>query len=838
MPEQTTMPATITQNQDDSKEVTNPEENVKDTEEKPNEQLQPKPDIDLYDEPKLSEIIIEYYDGERQKGLFHGYGTAYFIGGNIYQGEFHEGEMHGSGRYVWYDGVIYEGDFNRNEITGAGKYTWTDGSQYEGEVYAGLRHGKGSYRSSSCPSSYIGQWILGKRQGWGVMYYDVDGLSYYDGQWQDNNRHGFGVRRYRSGNVYEGEWEDGLRNGKGTMRWLDQNETYSGIWKDGVQHGHGVHTWFVSRAVDTQFPVRNQYIGNWQQGKRHGFGVFHYANGAKYDGQWSNNMKHGKGKFYFKNGTVFDGSFEEDHMVEYPLHEDPNNRPKSPLGSPSRLKSPLGSHTDESIDGSFESNLLINIENLLTSTDVFDMKDELAKIRNVMLRYVSPLKRFYRFYSRLGHSASVDNTFCMRRFQFWCFLRDCHIHHYGLTLTDMNRIIAKHTNNRSGGEHDPNQILLIRDYFDAIAILASAIYGAEFNGDQDKLAKCLRKLITENILNSATHVKGPFLHDSRRSTTAMQLMPRTLELFHSVCLHRQNNSNGFTLRMRTFLLLLKDLGLIDENLTAKHVIDILGANNPNALQDGDCNLEIEMTFLEFFEALVSCAPISIRLSSDRESIVTRPSTVMSARPLSEPVNMDIGAQMQMDTSINSITKINETTANDNQTILPVDEIKESVKTSENSEAQKPGDTALLTPVQSTDSRADFVDGKNQVKTNAITRDDSMRNASGIVRSESGREIFSEQILDERAISQIRPSYETPMSGASQISESLLEEDKVTMIANPIGTIHSSGRESNTHSSPDAYIAWAKKIHLFFNERLFVAAEQANLIVHSINIEDI
>lgn len=41
-------------------------------------------------------------------------------------------------------------------------------------------------------------------------------------------------------------------------------------------------------------------------------------------------------------------------------------------------------------------------------------------------------------------------------------------------------------------------------------------------------------------------------------------------------------------------MILQDLGLIDENLTAKHVIDILGANNPNALQDGDCNLEIEV----------------------------------------------------------------------------------------------------------------------------------------------------------------------------------------------------------------------------------------------------
>lgn len=95
----------------------------------------------------------------------------------------------------------------------------------------------------------------------------------------------------------------------------------------------------------------------------------------------------------------------------------------------------------------------------------------------------------------------------------------------------------------------------------------------------------------------------------------------------------------------------------------------------------------------------------------------------------------------------------------------------------------------------------------------------------------------EQVLDERAGSQARPSYETPMSGASQLSESLLEEDKVNMAANPVSGLP-SGRESNIRSSPDAYIAWAKKIHLFFNERLFLAAEQANLIAPTVDDENV
>lgn len=54
--------ANNTQNQNDSKEVLNTEEANKvmtDTQEKSNELPQVKPDINLYDEPKLSEIIFE-----------------------------------------------------------------------------------------------------------------------------------------------------------------------------------------------------------------------------------------------------------------------------------------------------------------------------------------------------------------------------------------------------------------------------------------------------------------------------------------------------------------------------------------------------------------------------------------------------------------------------------------------------------------------------------------------------------------------------------------------------------------------------------------------------------
>ena len=36
----------------------------------------------------------------------------------------------------------------------------------------------------------------GKRDGKGVMKYDLEDMSFYDGDWVDNNKCGYGVRRY------------------------------------------------------------------------------------------------------------------------------------------------------------------------------------------------------------------------------------------------------------------------------------------------------------------------------------------------------------------------------------------------------------------------------------------------------------------------------------------------------------------------------------------------------------------------------------------------------------------------------------------------------------------
>ena len=228
----------------------------------------------MRNEPLLSNVLVDIYEGETdEQGFLHGFGTAYFQGGNVYTGHFERGLMHGKGKYIWSDKTVYEGDFVGNQLCGHGVYVWPDGSVYEGDVKDGLRHGEGAFKCSAIPCTYSGMWCNGNREGQGCLKYDKDGVSYYDGSWRKNRRHGFGTRRYATGNVYEGNWKENVRHGKGTMHWYTTNEKYCGRWLNGVQHGYGEHTWFLRRIKGSQYPLRNRYVGGWVNGLRHGRGT-------------------------------------------------------------------------------------------------------------------------------------------------------------------------------------------------------------------------------------------------------------------------------------------------------------------------------------------------------------------------------------------------------------------------------------------------------------------------------------------------------------------------------------------------------------------------------------
>ncbi|XP_059162834.1 radial spoke head 10 homolog B-like [Physella acuta] len=581
----------------------------------------------VYDEPVLSELIIKSYIGEKSKGLFEGEGEAYFHSGHYYQGMFSQGQMHGRGTYVWNDGVRYEGDFSENQITGKGVYTWQDGSTYDGDVYNGKRHGFGIFTFANSPLSYTGDWVMGKRHGKGRMDFDEEGISYYDGDWENGIKHGWGIRQYPSGNVYSGMWFNNVRHGEGTMKWLDRDQWYTGQWENGIQHGIGQHVWLLKRIHHSQYPLRNMYDGDFVNGLRHGYGVFYYANGAKYDGHWKDNMKHGKGKFTFKNGRIYEGVFEKDHIIEYP--DFTIDGMTSPDLSQIRTRTPLPTdnvsvHSNESRNTTGPS-FQLEIPTLLDTISPGDTDHEANQVLYAITRHVTALRRIYNFYSMLGYEESVDNTFIMNKMQFWRFLKDIGLHHDKFSLTDMDRVIGESYSKSKFDLHNPYEKILQRQFINYLVILAHLVYKKEYykkmmNGPL--LEHCFSRLMTERILRYACLVKGPLYKEIRRATNALVHMDQAYEIYQAICTPAKKPPKENVLKMRSFLFFLKEIGLVNEDLTAKKVIEILGADNPRVCDGEGCfNLELEMTFLEFLEALISCAEVFVT-----EKVVHDPTT--------------------------------------------------------------------------------------------------------------------------------------------------------------------------------------------------------------------
>ena len=60
-------------------------------------------------------------------------------------------------------------------------------------------------------------------------------------------------------------------------------------------------------------------------------------------------------------------------------------------------------------------------------------------------------------------------------------------------------------------------------------------------------------------------------------------------------LNLQRNSRWLAMKMREFLFLMRDLKLINSDLTARHIVRILTDDNPNATDEQDgYNLDLEV----------------------------------------------------------------------------------------------------------------------------------------------------------------------------------------------------------------------------------------------------
>ncbi|NXT12448.1 R10B2 protein, partial [Prunella fulvescens] len=582
--------------------------------------VQPPPP--MHEEPVLAQVIVKSYEGEQVDEFYEGEGFICFEGGNAYKGLFSEGRMNGEGTYTWADGVKYEGTFVKNVPMHNGRYTWNDGSVYEGSIKDGLRHGYGVFRSGTHPISYIGSWCNGKRHGKGYISYDQEQTSWYSGDWVNNVREGWGFRRYRSGNTYDGQWKKNLRHGHGKMVWLTDNQEYEGQWECGIQHGSGMHTWFLKRMEMSQYSLRNEYVGDFVKGERHGHGTFLYADGAMYSGDWVHNKKHGKGIFVFKNGHSFEGEFVNDQPVECPARQEFAEKAKN-LRATSPRRHPGTSEQLNKTNFTYAlgkisilgSDIDLDLSPLLALFPEEDREEEKQQVELAVLRHISKLRKAYYFYSTLGYAPSPDDgTYALTMLQFWRFLKDCNFHLSSKTLADMDRLLREicYFKNFSGHKppkdiHDPSDILLFRTFVSYLVHLAFHIYHEEYKDEVPHLQKCFLEMMSRNVLPSACCVQGILYSGEKLTSFAMNYYEKCREIYEDFCRPRPIPPFDSTVKLRQFLWMLDDFKLLSEQLTAPRVLGIfvkVGASLP-AIHG--VNLELEMVFLEFFEALLECA---------------------------------------------------------------------------------------------------------------------------------------------------------------------------------------------------------------------------------------
>ncbi|KAK9530620.1 hypothetical protein VZT92_012109 [Zoarces viviparus] len=645
---------------------------------------------DIHEYPTFLSLVVQRYEGETCEDQRHGEGVASFEGGHIYEGMFSKGLMDGRGVFTGADGLKYEGEFRCSMPMGKGTYTWPDGSSYKGEVYNGIRHGTGTYTWDGV--SYTGQWDQAKRHGKGTVYYNQDRTSWYKGDWVSNTREGWGVRRYPSGNIYSGEWKNNLRHGEGTMRWLELGQQYVGMWQNGVQHGRGTHVWVMRRADGSQYSQSNRYTGDFVQGQRHGPGTLYYASGAICEEEWRRDEKHGQAKFTFEDGRVVEREYVDDQMMAHILNGD--NAPTALPGS-----------------SIVRTDMPLNIERLLEKIPERKRGSELKQVEFVVLRHAAALRSAYSFYSRLGHAHSPDNTFQLSSLQFWRLLKDCNIHHHGITLTQMDHYTREDAT--PAEVHSPHTSILLHKLLSCLVIVAYHIYHKDAVSQNNLLAACFTKLMTDNILPNAKNVKGFLFRQPDCAVAAMSYSKKCWEVYQAYCKVNVTPRDDQTMTYRQLLWMFKDLHLLDTNLTTARLMQVITAESRDPGNLSAC-LDLEIIFLEFFEVLVGSAEVKCQRvpegleedqsasSPDAEArrdvpeVISKQITNSPSQSVAAPVNCPITAELSSSTSVETGTSSDTAELSTAQDVPSQQDVKTEVTEKPQSAEQRSDEKGALT----------------------------------------------------------------------------------------------------------------------------------------------
>lgn len=160
--------------------------------------------------------------------------------------------------------------------------------------------------------------------------------------------------------------------------------------------------------------------------------------------------------------------------------------------------------------------------------------------------------------------------------------------------------------------HCPFDKILMREFFTYNVLIAYHLYKNQFEGEGLMISWCIKKLIEDNILKFSCNVRGEFYQNTRKTLNVLDYMIKAYDIYQMVCKKRKSMGDS-SITMRAFVNVLNDFKMIDKKLKTKDVVEVLAADNQLVYDsDNAYNLEFEITFLEFFEALIACALISFK----------------------------------------------------------------------------------------------------------------------------------------------------------------------------------------------------------------------------------
>ena len=199
------------------------------------------------------ELGMLIYDGNWVGGLYHGDGMLIYENGDKYTGTFDNGKRHGKGSLEPSkpDGTRYVGDWVDGEISGLGEVKnypvkmeleahnatpHPEGQEpccglYEGQVRNGIPWGKQGYVRYSDGSEYLGEWINGKRNGYGKHV--MPNLDEYEGKFVGGLRCGYGRLLCTNGESYFGNWKDNHFSGEGQRNAADGTQEIGAFDRSG-----------------------------------------------------------------------------------------------------------------------------------------------------------------------------------------------------------------------------------------------------------------------------------------------------------------------------------------------------------------------------------------------------------------------------------------------------------------------------------------------------------------------------------------------------------------------------------------------------------------------------